>query len=56
MESLRIMPPVPLTVRKATEAGWIDGIMIPKGTMFTIPVSSAANYMHHMVVFDLCAD
>jgi len=32
------MPPVPLTVRRAAEAGWIDGIMIPKGTMFTIPI------------------
>lgn len=38
---MRVMPPVPLTVRIAKETGVIDGIVIPKGTMFYIPVSIA---------------
>jgi len=38
MESLRVMPPVPLTVRIAKETGVIDDIVIPKGTMFYIPI------------------
>ncbi|EKM75454.1 hypothetical protein AGABI1DRAFT_132240 [Agaricus bisporus var. burnettii JB137-S8] len=38
MESMRVMPPVPLTVRIAKETGVIDGIVIPKGTMFYIPI------------------
>jgi len=38
MESLRVMPPVPLTVRIAHEQGVLDGVVIPKGTMFYIPV------------------
>lgn len=39
MESLRVMPPVPLTVRKAKEASVIQGVFVPKGTLLTIPVS-----------------
>jgi len=38
MESLRIMPPVPLTIRIAKEQGILNGIVIPKGTLFYIPV------------------
>ncbi|KAJ3575027.1 hypothetical protein NP233_g1369 [Leucocoprinus birnbaumii] len=38
MESLRVMPPVPLTVRIAKEQGVINGIVVPKGTMFYIPI------------------
>ncbi|TFK31568.1 cytochrome P450 [Crucibulum laeve] len=38
MESLRIMPPVPLTVRKATESDYIDGVYVPKGTLLSIPI------------------
>jgi len=38
MESLRVMPPVPLTVRIAHEQNVLDGLVIPKGTMFYIPV------------------
>ncbi|GJJ15952.1 hypothetical protein Clacol_010231 [Clathrus columnatus] len=38
MESLRVMPPVPFTIREAKEKDWIDGYYIPKGTMFYIPI------------------
>ncbi|KAL9708590.1 hypothetical protein Ac2012v2_008259 [Leucoagaricus gongylophorus] len=38
MESLRIMPPVPLTIRIAKEQGILNGIVIPKGTLFYIPI------------------
>ncbi|KXN81950.1 Cytochrome P450 3A24 [Leucoagaricus sp. SymC.cos] len=38
MESLRVMPPVPLTIRIANEPGMIDGLHIPKGTLFYIPI------------------
>jgi len=38
MESLRVMPPVPLTARIAHEQGVLDGVVIPKGTLFYIPV------------------
>lgn len=38
MESLRIMPPVPLTARIAAKTGCVDGLIVPKGTLFYIPV------------------
>ncbi|KAF5363349.1 hypothetical protein D9756_000261 [Leucocoprinus leucothites] len=38
MESLRVMPPVPLTIRVAKEQGILNGMVIPKGTMFYIPI------------------
>ena len=38
MESLRVMPPVPMTLRQADKDDWIDGTFIPKGTLFYIPV------------------
>ncbi|KAG6866222.1 hypothetical protein C0991_007247 [Blastosporella zonata] len=38
MESLRILPPVPLTVRSATRDDYVDGILVPKGTLLTIPI------------------
>lgn len=42
MESLRVMPPVPLTVRVAAKTEYIDGVLIPKGTLFWIPVRSSS--------------
>jgi cytochrome P450 len=41
METLRLMPPVPLTTRIAIKDDWIDGAFVPKGTMFYIPVRIA---------------
>ncbi|KAF9029929.1 cytochrome P450 [Hymenopellis radicata] len=38
MESLRILPPVPMTVRCANKTDYIDGALIPKGTLFYIPI------------------
>ncbi|KAF7776585.1 hypothetical protein Agabi119p4_4978 [Agaricus bisporus var. burnettii] len=38
MESLRVMPPVPVTVRIAKETGTVDGIVIPQGTLIYIPI------------------
>ncbi|PPQ78897.1 hypothetical protein CVT25_002385 [Psilocybe cyanescens] len=37
-ESLRLMPPVPMTFRQAAKTDYIDGILVPKGTLFYIPI------------------
>ncbi|KDR81081.1 hypothetical protein GALMADRAFT_91777 [Galerina marginata CBS 339.88] len=37
-ESLRLMPPVPMTYRQAEKTDFIDGILVPKGTLFYIPI------------------
>jgi cytochrome P450 len=39
MESLRVMPPIPAVSRIAKEDGVLDGMTVPKGTYFYIPVS-----------------
>ena len=38
MESLRVYPPVPMTVRKVREGHWVEGMYLPKGTLLNIPV------------------
>ncbi|KAF8204998.1 cytochrome P450 [Pholiota molesta] len=38
MESLRVMPPVPQTARVAAKTDYIDGVLVPKGTLFYIPI------------------
>ncbi|KZP14082.1 cytochrome P450 [Athelia psychrophila] len=38
MESLRLMPPVPMTLRSASKDQWIDGVLVPKGTIHYIPI------------------
>ncbi|KAI0056515.1 cytochrome P450 [Artomyces pyxidatus] len=38
MESLRLLPPVPMTLREAGKSDWIDGVYVPKGTLFHIPL------------------
>ncbi|KAF9074155.1 cytochrome P450 [Rhodocollybia butyracea] len=38
MESLRVMPPVPITLRKAAKSDYVDGVFIPKGTLIWIPI------------------
>lgn len=38
MESLRLMPPVPMTLRTASKDQYIDGVLVPKGTIYYIPV------------------
>ncbi|KDR66172.1 hypothetical protein GALMADRAFT_148080 [Galerina marginata CBS 339.88] len=37
-ESLRLMPPVPMTFRQAAKTDFIDGVLVPQGTMFYIPI------------------
>ncbi|KAK7044529.1 cytochrome P450 [Favolaschia claudopus] len=37
-ESLRVMPPVPLTLRMATKPDLVDGVLVPAGTVITIPI------------------
>ncbi|KAF8070435.1 cytochrome P450 [Lyophyllum atratum] len=38
MESLRVLPPVPMTFRTAAKTDYIDGVLVPKGTIFYIPI------------------
>ncbi|KAL1744731.1 cytochrome P450 [Schizophyllum fasciatum] len=38
MESLRVLPPVPLTVRKAYKTDFLAGCLVPKGTFLHIPI------------------
>ncbi|KAG7093942.1 hypothetical protein E1B28_007575 [Marasmius oreades] len=37
-ESLRLYPPVPMSFRQAATTDVIDGILVPKGTIFYIPI------------------
>uniref|UniRef100_A0A0W0GDZ4 Cytochrome p450 n=1 Tax=Moniliophthora roreri TaxID=221103 RepID=A0A0W0GDZ4_MONRR len=37
-ESLRLYPPVPMTFRQAATTDVIDGVTVPKGTLFYIPI------------------
>ncbi|KAF7328581.1 hypothetical protein MVEN_02546200 [Mycena venus] len=41
-ESLRVLPPVSDPVRVAAKTGYIDGLLVPKGTVFNIPARSAS--------------
>jgi len=38
MESMRVMPPIPLMLRIAARTDYIDGVLVPKGTIIQIPV------------------
>ncbi|KLO20689.1 cytochrome P450 [Schizopora paradoxa] len=44
MEALRLYPPVPMTLRKATKNDYIDGIMVMKGTIVYIPIRVVNTY------------
>src|ERR1700733_7757074 len=48
MESLRVMPPVPITARITATTDYIEGVLVPKGTLFFIPVCS------HLLSFLRC--
>ncbi|TDL17333.1 cytochrome P450 [Rickenella mellea] len=39
MESLRVLPPVPMTLRKAGKSDFVDGVFVPKGTLLYIAIS-----------------
>lgn len=45
MESLRVLPPVPITLREAARDDWVDGVFVPKGTLFYFPIR-AINTWH----------
>jgi len=47
MESLRVMPPVPVTVRIAAKTDYIDGALVPKGTLLCFPVSTTSHRLCH---------
>ncbi|KAJ7579690.1 cytochrome P450 [Mycena floridula] len=40
MESLRLFPPVPITARIADTTDYIEGVLVPKGTLLYIPIRS----------------
>ncbi|KAF8346059.1 cytochrome P450 [Amanita rubescens] len=44
MESLRVLPPVPLTFRIAEKTDYIGDILVPKGTHLLIPVRVVNTY------------
>ncbi|KAF9057557.1 cytochrome P450 [Panaeolus papilionaceus] len=44
MEGLRIMPPVPVTAREAAKTDYIDGVLVPKGTLIYIPIRVMNSY------------
>ncbi|KAL5512545.1 hypothetical protein ACEPAG_3198 [Sanghuangporus baumii] len=44
MESLRVMPPVPMTIRQAGKSDYIDGVWVPKGTLFYIAIRVINTY------------
>ncbi|CAA7269376.1 unnamed protein product [Cyclocybe aegerita] len=37
-ESLRVLPPVPMTFRQAAKTDYIDGVLVPEGTLFYVPI------------------
>ncbi|KAJ7197038.1 cytochrome P450 [Mycena pura] len=37
-ESLRVLPPVPQTIRVANKTDYIEGVLVPKGTLILIPI------------------
>ncbi|KAI0345150.1 cytochrome P450 [Trametopsis cervina] len=44
MESLRVLPPVPMTARKAKKSDYVDGAWVPKGTFFYIAIRVINTY------------
>lgn len=51
MESLRIYPPVPMTVRKANKSDHVDGTFIPKGTLLNIVASHVRVFLLSMLLY-----
>ncbi|KAI0688622.1 cytochrome P450 [Cytidiella melzeri] len=44
MESLRVFPPVPMTIRQAQKGDYVDGVWIPKGTLFYVGIRVINTY------------
>lgn len=51
MEGLRLFPPVPMTFRQAAKTDYIDGVLVPKGTLLYIPVRFPFPFPHHFPYF-----
>jgi len=47
MESLRVLPPVPMTFRKTGKADYLDGVYVPEGTVLYIPVRFFLSFKFH---------
>ncbi|KAF7325693.1 hypothetical protein MKEN_00419400 [Mycena kentingensis (nom. inval.)] len=45
-ESLRVLPPVPMTVRVADKTAYVDGVLVPKGTIITCPIRVINTWKH----------
>jgi cytochrome P450 len=52
MESLRVYPPVPMTVRQAAKDDELDGTFIAKNTLFYLPVRH--NHFVHLLLIIMC--
>ncbi|KAK0488941.1 cytochrome P450 [Armillaria novae-zelandiae] len=46
MESLRVMPPIPTTVRKTATTDYIDGVLVPEGTLLQICIRQINTWKH----------
>ncbi|EJD08216.1 cytochrome P450 [Fomitiporia mediterranea MF3/22] len=44
MEALRVFPPVPMTIRKSGKNDYIDGVYVPKNTLFYIAIRVINTY------------
>ncbi|KAF7339123.1 hypothetical protein MVEN_01989000 [Mycena venus] len=45
-ESLRVLPPIPQTFRVAEKTDYIEGVLVPKGTMINIPIRVINTWKH----------
>lgn len=50
-----MFPPVPMTMRRAAKGDYVDGVWIPKGTMFYIAVSGLFRKFACQVYVSDCA-
>ncbi|KAK0188943.1 cytochrome P450 [Armillaria mellea] len=46
MESLRVMPPIPTTVRKTATTDYIDSVLVPEGTLLQICIRQINTWKH----------
>ncbi|SJL03784.1 related to Cytochrome P450 [Armillaria ostoyae] len=46
MESLRVMPPIPTTIRKTATTDYIDGVLVPEGTLLQICIRQINTWKH----------
>ena len=44
MESLRVYPPVPMTIRKAGKDSTVEGVHLPAGTLLYVPIRVINTY------------